>query len=185
MRFRLSLEWFVIQRALQKLGVAQVAVNWRLTPDEAIYILRDSGAKGLGCNDCDASWWSRHDVLLITVGQSKATSGLRYEDLLTTRVETPRFGAARPSMVLYTSGTTGRPRGVPPVDPATVGQSPRSSHRTQPGIRRGHCLGVRRRSRGSDACDELVAHAMAHYHSLDIVVNNAGYAWDRPGTRHD
>src|SRR5271155_2579464 len=29
-----------------------------------------------------------------------------------------------------------------------------------------------------DACDELVAHATAHYHGLDIVVNNAGYAWD-------
>ena len=27
MRFRLSLEWFVIQRALQKLGVAQVAAE--------------------------------------------------------------------------------------------------------------------------------------------------------------
>src|SRR5262249_7287427 len=46
MRFRLCTEWFVIQRALQKLGVAQVAVNWRLTPDEAVYILYDSGAKG-------------------------------------------------------------------------------------------------------------------------------------------
>jgi 3-oxoacyl-[acyl-carrier protein] reductase len=29
-----------------------------------------------------------------------------------------------------------------------------------------------------DACDELVAHATAHYRGLDIVVNNAGYAWD-------
>jgi 3-oxoacyl-[acyl-carrier protein] reductase len=29
-----------------------------------------------------------------------------------------------------------------------------------------------------DACDELVAHATAHYHGVDIVVNNAGYAWD-------
>ena len=121
MRFRLSLEWFVIQRALQKLGVAQVAVNWRLTPDEAVYILRDSGAKGLACNDCDARGWSRHDVgLLITVGQPEANSSLRYEDLLTTRVDTPRFGATHPSLVLYTSGTTGRPRGVPPVDPTTV-----------------------------------------------------------------
>ena len=54
MRFRLSVEWFVIQRALQKLGVTQVAVNWRLNPDEAIYILHDSGAKGLACNDVDA-----------------------------------------------------------------------------------------------------------------------------------
>ena len=38
MRFRLGAPWFVIQRALQKLGVAQVAVNWKLTPDEAMYI---------------------------------------------------------------------------------------------------------------------------------------------------
>jgi 3-oxoacyl-[acyl-carrier protein] reductase len=28
------------------------------------------------------------------------------------------------------------------------------------------------------ACDELVAHALATFGSLDIVVNNAGYAWD-------
>lgn len=28
------------------------------------------------------------------------------------------------------------------------------------------------------ACDELVAHAVSHYGGLDIVVNNAGYAWD-------
>jgi long-chain acyl-CoA synthetase len=69
MRFRLRFEWFVIQRALQKLGVAQVAVNWPLTADEAIYIIEDSGAKGLACNDVDASPWARHDLgLLVTVG---------------------------------------------------------------------------------------------------------------------
>ncbi|MFE5283721.1 SDR family NAD(P)-dependent oxidoreductase [Nocardia sp. NPDC056611] len=28
------------------------------------------------------------------------------------------------------------------------------------------------------ACDDLVAHAIAEYGGLDIVVNNAGYAWD-------
>ena len=82
MRFRLSFEWFVIQRALQKLGVTQVAVNWRLTPDEAVYIIRDSGAKGLACNDADASPWTEHDVgLLVTVGNK---IGHRYEDLLAT-----------------------------------------------------------------------------------------------------
>lgn len=121
MRFRLSLEWFVIQRALQKLGVAQVAVNWRLTPEEAEYILRDSGAKGLACNDVDAAGWARRDIgLLITVGRQNGSYGVGYEDLLATECPSPRFGAARPNLVLYTSGTTGHPRGVPPVDPTKV-----------------------------------------------------------------
>src|SRR5436190_6193921 len=69
MRFRLGFEWFVIQRALQKLGVAQVAVNWKLTPDEADYIIRDSDAKGLACNDRDASARAGRAVgLLVPVG---------------------------------------------------------------------------------------------------------------------
>jgi long-chain acyl-CoA synthetase len=121
MRFKLSVEWFVIQRALQKLGVAQVAVNWRLTPDEATYILHDSGAKGLACNDIDANGWAGLGIgLLVTVGQPTGRFGVRYEDLLHTTVTTPRFGASRPALVLYTSGTTGRPRGVPPLDPSSV-----------------------------------------------------------------
>ena len=76
MRFRLGTGWFVIQRALQKLAAAQVAVNWELTPDEAIYIITDSRARGLACNDADASGWAAHDPgLLITVGQPVANPG--------------------------------------------------------------------------------------------------------------
>ncbi|MEU9210989.1 AMP-binding protein [Streptomyces sp. NPDC048415] len=120
-RFRLGIEWFVIQRALQKLGVPQVAVNWKLTPDEAFYIIADSGARGLACNDADVTGWDRPDVgLLITVGQSADAPGVRYEDLLDTPVTEPRFGPLRPNLVLYTSGTTGAPRGVPPLDRSTI-----------------------------------------------------------------
>jgi long-chain acyl-CoA synthetase len=121
MRFRLGFEWFVIQRALQKLGVAQVAVNWRLTPGEAIYIIGDSDSKGLACNDRDASGWAMQPVgLLVTVGQPEGSPGTRYEDLVATPDPAPRFGPLRPLVVLYTSGTTGAPRGVPPVDLASV-----------------------------------------------------------------
>jgi long-chain acyl-CoA synthetase len=118
MRFRLCFEWFIAQRALQKLGVAQVAVNWRLEPDEARYILGDSGAKGLVCDDSDPTRWAAQGLdVLVTVGQEHgSTAGIRLEDLVETPDVTPRFGPLRPIMILYTSGTTGAPRGVPPHD---------------------------------------------------------------------
>ena len=116
MRFRLGFPWFVVQRALQKLGVAQVAVNWKLTPSEAAYILEDSGAAGLACDDADASLWGELNVgHLVTVGQSEGQPGTRYEDLIASGQPNPRFGAARADFILYTSGTTGKPKGVPPA----------------------------------------------------------------------
>jgi long-chain acyl-CoA synthetase len=121
MRFRLGFEWFVVQRALQKLGVVQVAVNWKLTAPEAAYIIRDSGARGLACDDSDPSGWADQNLdLLVTVGQGAGAPGLRYEDLADTECLTPRFGALDPAMILYTSGTTGAPRGVPPLDRANA-----------------------------------------------------------------
>ncbi|MDE0511943.1 MAG: class I adenylate-forming enzyme family protein [Gammaproteobacteria bacterium] len=118
MRFRLGIDWFVAQRALQKLGIVQVAVNYRLTADEALYILHDSGAKGMLCDDNDPRPWLKHNIgLLITFGQAESAKYLRYEDLVAEGETTPRFGAARPQMVMYTSGTTGYPKGVPPPEP--------------------------------------------------------------------
>ncbi len=118
MRFKLGFTWFIVQRACQKLGVVQVTVNYRLTAEEALYILEDSGAKGLACDDDDPSAWLKHDVgTLLTHGAKPSKQWLRVEDLLVENSPRVRFGQARPNMVIYTSGTTGNPKGVPPADP--------------------------------------------------------------------
>jgi long-chain acyl-CoA synthetase len=113
--------WAIAHRAFGKLGVVQVSVNWRLTPSEAAYILRDSGAAGLICDDADLSGWDELDLpFLLTVGQPAGSSRLRMEDLLDEGDLERRQGPVNPPTVIYTAGTTGHPKGVPPADPATV-----------------------------------------------------------------
>jgi long-chain acyl-CoA synthetase len=109
------------------LGAYPVPVNWHYTPDEAAYLLRDSGAKVVVIH-ADLVTTVRaaipDDVTVVVVDTPPeiATAyglrdvppvdALRWDALLD--ASKPRATPPRPapSTIIYTSGTTGRPKGV-------------------------------------------------------------------------
>ncbi len=109
--------------AIAKIGAVCVPLNWRLTPDELCFILKDSGATtlifssdfteavedihGRGGDATDVSRW-------ISVGERSAIAQ-DYDALHdSASSDRPAIGAKDDDMlfIMYTSGTTGLPKGA-------------------------------------------------------------------------
>lgn len=113
-------EYFELVLATGQIGAYVLVINWHLTPDEIEYILRDSGATALFADaELGASLIDKEDVLparRYSIGE-QLVGWERYDDfgaeLSTEPVESRRNGA----VMGYTSGTTGRPKGVRRVLP--------------------------------------------------------------------
>jgi acyl-CoA synthetase (AMP-forming)/AMP-acid ligase II len=106
-------------------GLILVPINLRLVPDEVAYILRDAGAAALisgeshvalaadlhgrrGSEAVPVEHW-------IAVGKSAIAEGLHYDALLDAAAAdpvVPTAGGDDPMFIMYTSGTTGRPKGT-------------------------------------------------------------------------
>jgi 2-furoate---CoA ligase len=95
----------------QWLGAVFVPLNWRLRPDELAYCVGDCGARALAIEGASAEAGAAAPGMpLIAVADAPAGEPLETAD------GPPRPAAVDerdPALMLYTSGTTGRPKGVP------------------------------------------------------------------------
>lgn len=122
-----SAEAFEVYWAALRSGLYITAVNWHLAPDEAAYILRDSGAQVVIVSAAVRTVAEPLVPLAPDVKHWYAFGGRvagyqPYADLLATAG--PRLtNQPRGSEMLYSSGTTGRPKGIKPrLVPGQVGE---------------------------------------------------------------
>ena len=112
------LEHVEVDFAVIKAGKVKVPVNTRLRPDERRHLIEDSGADVLVFDGTEEDWAADladelPHLRLVRVGSG--TLGLDDDDLRAQAGPGPAAVARRPedpSLILYTSGTTGRPKGA-------------------------------------------------------------------------
>ncbi len=133
---RNRLEWFVTQAAAAKLDAKLVPISYRLTPSEIHYIVADSGARAFVFDREDvaalARVWTndppgdKRANVSVAVGVMRCDRSdvLAFAEVAETGPRVPRFAQKPPRSVVYTSGTTGRPRGVVSAQPKAAAKPP-------------------------------------------------------------
>jgi long-chain acyl-CoA synthetase len=111
-------EFFELNSAFSHSGITFVPINWHFTADEVAYILEDSGASALFADhefaDLAVESASRVPALTTKVmfGGRAAEGWTDYEDLLASASTDEPADQCAGFVMFYTSGTTGRPKGV-------------------------------------------------------------------------
>lgn len=111
-------EFFELQYAVSRIGAIAVLLNLRLTASELEYIVNDSGARVL-IHDVSFGEMAEElrqrcglrELLAIDLGKPESA----YEQALaagTTPVKTVELTHDDPCIIMYTSGTTGHPKGA-------------------------------------------------------------------------
>lgn len=104
--------------ACQFAGIVITPINWRAKANEIDFYLENSEAKAVVYQDISAAAvvQSKHAAQICRIGLDEADRGaLSFSEMaIATRYEVePRVSSDAWSVMLYTSGTTSRPKGVP------------------------------------------------------------------------
>jgi fatty-acyl-CoA synthase len=109
-------EFLVLVFACARIGAICVPLNWRLAPPEHRYILQDADTAVLFCEPQFREGIDAIRPQLAVrafVGFGFSGGGWRaYDSLLADRAAPRRGRPADPALIVYTSGTTGRPKGA-------------------------------------------------------------------------
>ena len=118
-----------VMNATRKVGAVAVPLNYRLTPQEALYVINHSDAEVVYTDHEQAAMFAalrdqtekvRH---IIVVGGPAPDDMLSDADIAAASAQAPVAAEPGGSMI-YTSGTTGKPKGAfrgHPADPVIVG----------------------------------------------------------------
>ncbi len=105
-----SAAFIEIALAVSHAGAVLVPVNFRLAPAEVDYILRDSGAALLFCDEQFSNWDAAVPARVIVTSEAQQNAGL----LARTTGDNSMAPVADSDLmrIMYTSGTTDHPKGV-------------------------------------------------------------------------
>jgi acetyl-CoA synthetase len=141
-----SVEYPIAFFGTMKVGAIAVPTSTLLTPEEVAYLINDSGAKVLALDK--ASWSQLATKLAATLkdrgnvelvlttgeGQHTAVDGITVLDMNRAMNDIVTFSAPHatrandPAYLVYTSGTTGYPKGVLHAHRALLGRQPASQY---------------------------------------------------------
>ena len=119
--------YFEVFWGAQRAGLYTTPINWHLKPDEAAYIVEDCGALAFVTSAAVADVARTIEPQLGNVRLRLMMDGAvggydRYEDAVAAQPAEPLVDEVEGSFMFYSSGTTGRPKGIRPnIQPMPFG----------------------------------------------------------------